>query len=307
MSRILCIIDGMTDPGFSPADYPALASMRLEGYADTCRGGEPESLGCILHLLGLERVPRHLRGYAEALGADVPVGKKDLILRGSWLGIDRCGRCTVPVMAPQSVEMPAGCRYIRLAAYQTLIILGNAAGLVDEVVTRPPYECAGESADGLRPAGCRQLEEIYKMCRDDSRCLIPWGQSVYAKLPPFPRRAAVITGTTVVKGIAKLMGMDLISLTGATGDVDADLREKYRAALSSAEKYPFVLLHINGADEAAHRMDRRQKKDFLLRVDRDVLRPLLRSGHEVIVTADHGTDPASGRHLADPQPIFVSC
>ena len=306
MSRILCIIDGMTDPEFVPADYPAIASMHLKEYRDTCLGGEPESLACILHLLGVEKVPRHLRGYAEALGAGVSVGKRDLIFRGSWYGVDGQGRCTLPIPAPMKTSVPAGCRYVHLAKYRSLLIWDERADCVNKIVTFPPYECAGEPADFLCPKGCAELEDAYKNWMKDGRCLIPWGQSVCAEVPPFPQQAAVVTGTTVVKGIAKLMGMDLISSADATGDVDTDLRGKCVAALATAGKYPFILLHINGADEAAHRKNPREKRFFLRRVDREVLRPLLCSGHEIVVTADHGTDPQTGMHLAVPQPVFVS-
>ena len=306
MSRILCIVDGMTDAGFIPADFPSLGFMRLKEYRDTCRGGEPESLSCILHLLGVEDVPPYLRGYAEALGSGVTVGKRDLILRGSWFGIDEQGRCTLPIPAPMRTVVPAGCRYIRLANYRSLLIWKNRADCVEKIVTFPPYECVGEPAERLCPEGCTELKDAYNNWMRDGRCLIPWGQSVCTELPPFPQRAAVITGTAVVKGIAKLINMDLIYSAGATGDVDTDLREKCVAALAAAEKYPFVLLHINGADEAAHRKNPREKQMFLRCVDRKVLRPLLCSGHEIIVTSDHGTDPHTGMHLGVPQPIFVS-
>jgi len=90
MGRILCIVDGMTDSQFSAAAYPNLASMDLLRYVDTTQGHEAESLGCILRLLGVKDVPPHLRGYAEALGAGIPVGERDLVLRGSWYALDAC-------------------------------------------------------------------------------------------------------------------------------------------------------------------------------------------------------------------------
>ena len=73
MSKILCVIDGMTDPYFRVNNYPNLSSMRLLRHVDTTQGQTPESLGCILRLLGTKRVPPHLRGYTEALGYGIPV------------------------------------------------------------------------------------------------------------------------------------------------------------------------------------------------------------------------------------------
>ena len=81
--------------------------------------------------------------------------------------------------------------------------------------------------------------------------------------------------------------------------LDTDLDAKTEAALRAAERYPFVLLHINGADEAAHRHDSAEKETFLRRVDDRVA-----SEHEIMVASDHGADPESGAHLGGPQPFF---
>ena len=90
------------------------------------------------------------------------------------------------------------------------------------------------------------------------------------------------------------------------GGVDTDLDAKTEAALRAVERCPFVLLHINGADEAAHRHDSAEKETFLRRVDDRVLSRLLASEHEVVVASDHGADPESGAHLGGPQPFFTS-
>ena len=125
--------------------------------------------------------------------------------------------------------------------------------------------------------------------------------------PPSNGRAIMeFSGKELVKGIARLLHMELFPVKGATGDVDTDLDAKTEAALRAAERYPFVLLHINGADEAAHRHDSAEKETFLRRVDDRVLSRLLASEHEIVVASDHGADPESGAHLGGPQPFFTS-
>ena len=197
MSRILCVIDGMTDPHFQVERYGHLASMGSMRYVDTCGGFPPETLHCVL---------RH--------------------------------------------------------AFERLLT--------------------------------------------KERCMLLWGQSVPVALPPFPQKSAVICGKELVKGIARLLHMELFPVKGATGDVDTDLDAKTEAALRAAERCPFVLLHINGADEAAHRHDSAEKETFLRRVDDRVLSRLLASEHEIVVASDHGADPESGAHLGGPQPFFTS-
>lgn len=306
MSKILCIIDGMTDRDFCAGDYPTLSSMHLLRRVDTTGGQEPESFGCILRLLGIKKVPAHLRGYAEALGHNIPVGTNDLVLRGSWFALDEQGRCTVPVPAPEKLPAMESCRYYSLGEYKSLLVFPGMATFVSDIVTYPPYVCSGQSAPQLCPQGCGEVSRVFRSLLTKDRCLIPWGQSVSASMAPFPRKAAVGCGTSIVKGIARLLGMTLIPVPGATGDVDTDLTEKVKAALYAAQTYPFVLLHINGADEAAHRRNPAEKREFLHKVDDEVLPMLLCSGHEINVVADHGTDPATGQHLGGAQPLFTN-
>lgn len=306
MSKILCIIDGMTDPSFRAEDQANLSAMRLARYVDTCRGQSPESLGCILHLLGVKKVPEHLRGYVEALGSDIPVEANDLVLRGSWFALDGQGKCTVPMEAPERIWMPQGCRYHALGQYKSILVVPGKASFVSDLTTFAPHGCVGQQAAQLCPKGCREVEAIFQENRTKDHCLIPWGQAVSARLPLSFPRGAVVSGTGVVKGIGRLLGMEVVALSGATGDVDTDLVEKGKAALRAAATHPLVLLHVNGADEAAHRKDPCQKKAFLQKVDDILLTMLLCSSHDVYVTADHGTDPITGKHLSDKQPVYTN-
>lgn len=306
MSKILCIIDGMTDPGFFFPEYPNLASMGQPQYVDTTQGNEAESFGCILRLLGVKNIPPHLRGYAEALGNGIPVGSNDLVLRGSWFALDGQGRCTVPVPGPEVLPTPVGCRYYALGQYKSLLNFPERAEIVSHITTYPPFLCGGQDVSRLCPKGCDEVSRVFTELLETERCLIPWGQAVYTKMEPFPQKAAVVCGTAIVKGIAQLLNMVLIPVAGATGDVDTDLDAKTCAALEAAETYPFVLLHINGADEAAHRNNSEEKRSFLHKIDETVLPKLLSSGNVIQVTADHGTDPLSGLHLANAQPMFSS-
>ncbi len=304
MAEILCIIDGMTDPTFCTADYPNLASMRLMGYQDHTLGGEPETLNCVLHLLGVTDVPKDLRGYVEALGSGISVCQDDLILRGSWYHLDRTGRFTLPCDAPKELGNPLF-RYYYLGQYKSLLVFPHLADRIDELSTYLPSSCTTEKAADLVPEGLDVLEDVFRQCLSEDRFMALWGQSVPVKLSPFPKTAAVVCGKGIVKGIAKALEMDLIPVSGATGDTDTDINAKVDAALQAVQEYPFVLLHINGADEAAHRKKPMEKREFLKRVDAQVLARLLTTSHRITVTSDHGTDPNTGQHLGSKQPVFA--
>lgn len=245
MGVLLCILDGFTDPEFDPADYPALSGLHCLGDVDTALGEKPESLNCILHLLGIRNVPPLLRGYAEALGEGIPVGENDLILRGSWFSRDETGRCVAPMAAPAEIPSGLPCRYVSLGGYKSLLIFPDLGASAKGLTTYPPYALAGRLAEDLCPRGCPEVEAVFRALCSPRCCCIPWGQSRPIALPPFPEKGCVISGTSVVRGIGKLLGMDVWTVPGATGDTDTDLSAKCLAALDAAGKYPFVLLHIN--------------------------------------------------------------
>lgn len=306
MGVVLCILDGFTDPEFVPADYPALSGLRRLWDVDTTLGEKPESLNCILHLLGVRSVPALLRGYAEALGEGIPVGENDLILRGSWFSRDESGHCVAPLAAPAEIPSGLPCRYVSLGGYKSLLIFPDLGASAKELTTYPPYALAGKLAEDLCPRGCPELETVFQTLCLPQCCCIPWGQSRPIALPPFPEKGCVISGTSVVRGIGKLLGMDVWTVPGATGDTDTDLSAKCLAALDAAGKYPFVLLHINGADEASHRKDAREKHTFLAKVDIEIIRPLAAKLPYFVVTGDHAADPRTGNHAGTPQPVFIN-
>jgi 2,3-bisphosphoglycerate-independent phosphoglycerate mutase len=111
-------------------------------------------------------------------------------------------------------------------------------------------------------------------------------------------------------GIARIMGAETLHPRGATGDVGSDLAAKARAATALLrDGVPTVVVHVGAPDEAAHRHDPALKARELQRLDRDLLAPLagvaLDLGATVAVCPDHGSDPRTGRHTADPVPALL--
>lgn len=308
MADILCVIDGMTDPEFCPGSYENLSRFKLAGYVRTTPAGcEADSLTCILTLLGIAPPPRHARAWLEARGAGIPVEDSDLVFRGSWVALDAQGRCVGLCDPPPSVAFPqgSGMEYHALGGYKSILLLKGQGDQLERVSTVPPHQNFGRQVSELLPQGLPALTEAVERSRTGDRILIPWEPSNKAELPPYPEKGAVVCAAEVVRGIAAALGMERIPLAGATGDTDTDLAEKVQAALRAAREYPFVFLHINGADEAAHRRDRAGKQAFLQKIDQTVCPALIGTGHRVTITSDHGTDCRTGRHLALPQPVFV--
>ncbi len=122
-----------------------------------------------------------------------------------------------------------------------------------------------------------------------------------------PLEAACIGGDRTVMGIASALGASVIRRRGMTANVDTDLSLKFDCALEALEEHDLVMVHVKGADIAAH--DRRPdlKVAFLERLDRELKALLDRLDRpvRVAVTADHATLSELGAHGADPVPVLI--
>jgi len=309
--HILVILDGMTDGQTGFDSLPELAALARGGLCGTSRNtpaGFPcESYPAIATLLGLGpgQIPPGGRGWLEALGAGVPVQPGDLLLRGSWVRLEQ-GRAAGYADPPQSLPAVPGVEYYALGGYKALLRLPGAGPLAGRITAAQPYRSMGRPWRELLPAGVPLLEQFAAALHQEKRMLVPWGQSTPGRLPAFGWRGAAVTGTGLVRGLCLALGMEVPAVTGATGDTDTDLHAKAAAALALAEQYPFVLLHLGGADEAAHRRSPEEKRDFLRRAGHLVLAPLGQSGLPLCVCADHSTSPVTGEHSGPVQPFVLA-
>lgn len=122
-----------------------------------------------------------------------------------------------------------------------------------------------------------------------------------------PLSAACIGGDRTVMGIASALGASVIRRRGMTANVDTDLKLKFDCAADALDEHDLVMIHVKGADIAAH--DRRPdlKVAFLERVDRELgaLLENLEQPIRIAVTADHATLSEAGAHGADPVPVLI--
>ncbi len=120
-------------------------------------------------------------------------------------------------------------------------------------------------------------------------------------------KSACIAETGLIKGIAKLAGIDVIEVDGATGGLDTNLENITNSIIQHAQMdYDFILINIDGADEAGHDGDLQGKLNFLEKVDQMVGEIMKISNTYFILTADHTTPISVMDHTGDPVPIVMS-
>jgi 2,3-bisphosphoglycerate-independent phosphoglycerate mutase len=92
-----------------------------------------------------------------------------------------------------------------------------------------------------------------------------------------------------------------------TANLDTDLRRKFQTAETALKSSDLVVLHLKGADIAAHDQRPDLKVDYLERIDEELgkLVERLDPSVRVAVASDHATLSESGQHAADPLPVLI--
>jgi 2,3-bisphosphoglycerate-independent phosphoglycerate mutase len=121
-----------------------------------------------------------------------------------------------------------------------------------------------------------------------------------------PLRLCCISGDSTVLGLARWAGARTITGPEMTANLDTDLEHKFNVASRELQRSDLVVLHLKGADIAAHDQRPDLKVSFLERVDQGLAGLLAWIGPlRVAVASDHATLSESGQHAADPLPVLI--
>lgn len=349
MRSLLVLIDGLGDDPiaawkgltpFTKAIHPhmdKLADAGTLGAVSICENDiTPESCSCILRLLGVDKKDMpHNRAYMELLAHNRDISEYEMVLRCNLVAVDEAGRLKAFNgwgLTPQEMGQAAAVcnnilkdiEFIHLSEYRNLLILNKEQSILDCKV-QPPHESLGENVQQLL-ADLKQkslalsyfLQEAEKRLTIFNKnglryMLYPWGASAREILPSFYSlhglRGGAVCKAEIVRGIAKALSMELCVPQKATGDVDTDVAAKAAATLKLLETNGFVIAHFNGSDEAAHRYDADAKAEFIERIDRDFLGPVLKNFTEplkIVICGDHVTSSVTGKHGDGAVPVVAA-
>ncbi|HTE19297.1 MAG TPA: 2,3-bisphosphoglycerate-independent phosphoglycerate mutase [Armatimonadota bacterium] len=187
----------------------------------------------------------------------------------------------------------------------------------DGIRCTPPHAAQGEPLRAHFPTGDR-AEQLTGMLWDSAEVLAdhpinkrrrdegkptadmvwPWAPGRSPELESFSFRhgvgGACVAGNDAVKGLARLTGLRVLDVPGATGSLDTDYVMKARATLTALEEFNFCLVHIGSPNEAGLAGDWEAKLDALQRIDERFFGTLLdRLGlldnFRILVVPDHPT------------------
>jgi 2,3-bisphosphoglycerate-independent phosphoglycerate mutase len=325
----------------------AIARSGVSGMMDVIAPGIiPGSDTAHLALFGYDPYKVYTgRGPIEAAGAGIEMAKGDVAFRCNFATVDsdmrvidrRAGRIrdgtsdlakALTGMRIDDVEM-----VFKEGSEHRGVLVMKGPGLDQRVSeidphvegplleSRPLVPEAAKTASALNEFARRSHEMLEKHPVNESRraeglppanIVLPRGAGSVGELDSleerFGIRGAGIAGVTLIKGICRLVGMDVVDVPGATGGLDTDYLEKAKAALSSLETHDLVFVNVKSSDVAGHDGDFRLKVQVIENID-GMLGTILKDLHEdviVAITADHSTPVTVRDHSADPVPVAIS-
>ncbi len=330
------------------AQTPNMDRLSTEGRQGLVRtvpqGMEPGSDVAQMSLLGYD--PRRYysgRAPIEAAARGIPLGLNDWVFRCNMVTIadgkmadHSAGHISTEeaggLVADLNRQIQTDCISLHAGvSYRHLLVCRD---MDFEVRTYPPHDCIGTPVDKILPRGkgadmlidlmnrSQQLfagHEINKIRQDLGENQVSsiwlWGQGKQTRLESFRKRfglhGATITAVDLVRGLAKLVGFDLIEVPGATGFVDTNYAGKGQAAIKALDEYDLVFVHIEAPDEASHEGNLAMKMKAIEELDKHIVGPVLRAleQHEdwrLLLLPDHPTPVQGGAHSGNPVPFAMA-
>lgn len=328
--------------GRTPLEYAEIPNMdriAREGRCGMLRtvpdGFEPGSDVANLSILGYDpRTSYTGRGPLEAASMGIDLGEGEMAYRCNLVAIHsgvmedfNAGHISSVEGAELLRDLSAALDGVRVhpgISYRNLMTVPGARG----AVTTPPHDIVGQPVTEFLPRGddaellldCmeqarevfadhpvnrRRLEEGKTAATD----IWPWSGGKKPSLAPFREKyglaGGVISAVDLLSGIARLAGMEVIHVPGATGFIDTDYEAKARYAVDALDRLDFVYMHVEAPDEAGHMGSVEEKVRAIERLDEAIGIVLDRPDTAVAVLPDHPTPIRLKTHTAEPVPFAV--
>ena len=283
------------------------------------------------------------RAPIEAAAMGIKLGPDDWVFRCNLVTIlddkmaDHSAGHIISNQAAELIDQIAECiddddiRFYPGVSYRNLCVIKNRKF---KITTHPPHDIIGKKISKNLPRGknadilleimakSQRLFEHHEINRvradlgeNPVSSLWFWGQGQKASLESFQQRnglkGAAITAVDLVRGLAKLIGFDLIDVPGATGYFDTNYAGKADAAIKALDDHDLVFVHIEAPDEAGHSGNAQQKKTAIEQIDKLIVGPVFDAMQKydswrILVMPDHPTPVTSRAHSPEPVPFAMA-
>ena len=297
-------------------------------------GMDPGSDVANLSILGVNPAKYKIgRGALEALARNIKIKPSQTIFRANFVVVKDGVMYDHSGGGIKSKEAKALIDYLNKNLNNNIKFFSGVdyrnLCLVDKIVkvkTTPPHDILSKKYKNYLPQGkdgkfiqeimfkIKKLIEsysLYKQGKIKTNMVWLWGDGKTVPVKSFYERyklkGAIISAVDIIKGIGKLLKMDIIDVPDITADVDTNYENHAIYALKNIDKYDFIYVHIEAPDEASHKGDPYLKIKTIEQIDKKILKPLInsRKNFNLILLPDHPTSTRLRKHLHYPVPFLV--
>ncbi len=312
----------------STPNLDQLAAKGICGLIDpVSRGITPGSTPGHLALFGYDPVKFNIgRGVVEAMGIDLDLQPADIAARGNFCTVDDAGlvtdrragristeKCTelcrlLDGMVIQGVKL-----VVRPVREHRLVVVFQGRGLTSEVSDSDPQQIgvAPKAVTALNPPATTMavianqfLAQAQKILAEHhpANMVLLRGFSQRPHLPTmaevFKLKPAAIASYPMYRGLAKLVGMEVLETGASIKEELATLKQNYA-------DYDFFFLHIKGTDSAGEDGDFERKVRIIEEVDSGLPNLTSLEPDVIVVTGDHSTPALLKGHSWHPLPMLL--
>jgi 2,3-bisphosphoglycerate-independent phosphoglycerate mutase len=335
---VLLVMDGVGGlPADGGSELEAARKPNLDGLAraGVCGLADPVMMGITpgsgpahLALFGYEPLKHQLgRGILEALGSGVEVGRNDLVARGNFATVKgglvtdrRAGR--IPTEENVRICAELNARLPRRDGVEVRVFPGKehrfvarftAEGLSDALSDadpqkegKPPLPTAPQAPEAGKASAVvnRLLADVAEVLKGEAKAnaALLRGFSKFPSIPTmrelFKVRPAAIANYPMYKGLAKLLGMEVIGGGGETSGL-FDALEKNWA------NHDFFYVHYKKTDSTGEDGDFGAKVAAIEALDPFLPRLVALKPDVLVVTSDHSTPSSLKGHSWHPNPFLL--
>ena len=327
-------LDGKTElEAARTPNLDALAARSQLGLAVPVRPGvTPGSGPAHLALFGYDPLTYDIgRGVLEALGIGFDLQPEDVAARGNFCTVDgeglitdrRAGRIPTEfnqklVALLRDIQLPGIQTFVEtVKEYRFVLVLRPTAGqtLQANIHDTDPQQL------GVPPLPARALDEASEPTAALVNDWIAAAREILqdhhpanslnlrglARDPGLPKfaevyglKAAAIATYPMYRGVARLVGMDVLPVAGET------LEDEVEALRGHWDAYDYFFFHVKKTDSAGEDGDFERKAGVIEHVDQAVIPAILDLDPDVlIVTGDHSTPASLKSHSWHPVPTLL--
>ena len=306
-----------------------LATEGMIGQTTPIRTGiTPGSGPAHLALFGYDPIHYEIgRGVLEAVGVGLQVGRGDIAARGNFCTLDAAGNITdrragrisseeaIPVVERlKTIKVPGVETEMRHVKEYRFAVVMRGVDLQPGIADTDPQRTGVPPLPAeARQPGAQHTADLFNQWIDQARRVLAGspkangltlrGFATDPNLPPFREsygvRPACVSVYPMYRGVASLVGMEVIQFTGETPE------DEFAALAQVWQDYDFFFMHIKKTDSKGEDGDFTGKAKVIEGVDAVLPRLLELKPEVLIITGDHSTPARLRTHSWHPVPFLL--